>query len=460
MDHDRVEIEPSHDNFRPIPWRFDRRRFLQLTGLAGFGLAAGGGWTVEDDELLKPTDVASKPDTEHAQALAPSTCGNTPFGGPFYHGKPAVSKENDLGPGQGQKVLIDLDRAWAIGQPLIIKFLNGQNDPWIQQVHQRVRELAPTWCDYANLSMQFVNDGPCHLTVNFQPFVDQFGQHSYGLFNCLLGRDCYTFKSQVQSMNLLFTPAMQQWPADFRDAEFHRLILHEFGHALGMIHEHQRPDRPIVWMQSLYSVARDKWGWDEKTVNQQIVSKQQAGNYAGTVFDEKSIMMYEYPIGVAYYQLEGAPPNTPDLSRPFASQSNTKLTALDKVAAAVTYPRPGAPRIGEDALMVGAAPQAGKLTAAGQVAPFTFKTGAAGDYTIAVAGPLPALVGLMKERNGRDSRGSLANILAAAESADPSGATLPAKGLAANTDYFVEVRHLKPMTQPVSGEFTIQLRQG
>jgi len=330
----------------------------------------------------------------------------------------------------------------------------------VRQVHQRVQELAPTWCDYANVTMQFVNDGPCHMTVNFLPFADQFGQHGYGTFNCFLGTDCFKLKTQIQSMNLIFTPAMQQWPADFRDGEFHRLILHEFGHSLGMIHEHQRPDRPIVWVQNLFTHAQTAWGWDENMVRQQIVKVENLGHLAGTAFDKSSIMMYEYPQGVAYYQKEGAPANTPDLSRPFRTESNTKLTALDKVAAAVTYPKPGAPRIGEEALKAGAAARTGKLTAAGQVAPFVFKPTAAGDYTIAVGGSMPTLVGLMKQRNGRDSRGSLANIQSAAEGTSSQGAALTLTNASANTEYFVEVRHAKPMRKPDNGDFTIEVRQG
>jgi hypothetical protein len=402
--------------------------------------------------------LAAPPDQEQSAVteFAPSGCSNSPLGNPIYPERPDISPPNDPGTGDGTKVLLDLDRAWPIGQEIIVKFLNGQNDPWVRHVHQRVQEIAPTWCDYANLTMRFVNDGPCHMTVNFVPS----GQFGYGVFNCWLGTDCFRLKNQVQSMNLIFDPRVQQAPADFRESEFHRLILHEFGHALAMQHEHQRADRPIVWVQRLFDVYQQRYGWGPDMVRQQVVRIENLTHASGTVFDEFSIMMYQYPEGVAFYQKEGAPPNTPDVSRPFVTGNNTKLTALDKVAAAVTYPKPGAPRIGEETLRAGQGARTGRLTAAGQVAPFVFKPTAAGDYTIIVGGPMPALVGLMRERGGRDSRGSLANIQGAAESTDQQGASLTLRNASANTEYFVEVRHAKPMRKPDSGDFTIVVRQG
>ena len=457
---DTSRSNPTSDDFVPASLGLDRRRFLHVAGIAGLGIAAGGRRVRADDEPLKPAEAKPSLQTTVEEVTKPSPCGNSPLGGPFYPAKTDITPPNDLGPGKGTKVLIDLDRAWPTGQPIIVKFLNGQNDPWARQVQQKVREIAPTWCDYANLSMQFVDNGPCHMTVNFQPFSDQFGQHGAGTFNCFLGTDCFKLKNQVQSMNLIFSAAMQQYPADFRESEFQRLVLHEFGHALGMIHEHQRPDRDVVFVQALFSYAQTNWGWNADIVRQQILQKEILKNLVGTVFDEESIMMYEYPQGIAFHQKEGAPPNTPDLSSPFATKRNTKLTALDKVAAAVTYPKPGVALIGEDSLTLGADARAGRLTAAGQVAPFVFNTTAPGGYTVTVGGSMPALVGLMNERGGRDTRGSLANILAAAETTGPEGSVLKAKNLEANRGYFVQVRPLKPMKDPDAGDFTIQVQQG
>jgi hypothetical protein len=74
-------------------------------------------------------------------------------------------------------------------------------------------------------------------------------------------------------------------------------VIHEFCHALGMIHEHQNPyGTEIDWNKpELYQWAQDTQGWDEEQTNTQIIDKYNQNDINGSAFDPCSVMLYFYP---------------------------------------------------------------------------------------------------------------------------------------------------------------------
>ena len=71
-------------------------------------------------------------------------------------------------------------------------------------------------------------------------------------------------------------------------------VLHEFGHALGLIHEHQNPTSEIKWntdyICNYFSGPRNCW--DPKTICTNILDTQYPDSVLYTDFDPFSIMLY------------------------------------------------------------------------------------------------------------------------------------------------------------------------
>ena len=250
-----------------------------------------------------------RPD-RHVAAAPParSYCGNQPTGGPYLPSDPSTVVTDT-------RAMADTIKLWRNGASLQVVFTNATTS-WHQRIIAAVKRLAPTWSEYANLTFDFSKPA-AHIVVNLAP-IPSLGTGE-GSYSCWLGRDCHAYvQRNIPSMNLVF-PAGWERGADpnFVESEFNRVIRHEFGHAIGLIHEHMRPEVELNW--NVPQLMR-RYGWSADMVQQQVVARYN-GPLKGGAFDLNSIMMYEYQPGDATF---------PD-GRPFVTPNNTALTATDKV---------------------------------------------------------------------------------------------------------------------------------
>src|SRR6476660_1865591 len=130
---------------------------------------------------------------------------------------------------EGHKAALLNEYKWPVGSVIKVKFVGGS--PALQA---KVRNVAETWTQpgMANLRFSVVPSGDADVRV---AFVQGNGSWSY------IGTYCKNIPQKQPTMNY-------GWLTDASpDDEIQRVVLHEFGHAIGLIHEHQNPKHAIKW---------------------------------------------------------------------------------------------------------------------------------------------------------------------------------------------------------------------
>lgn len=196
-------------------------------------------------------------------------------------------------------------KQWVNGSTLRIRFLEGTT-------HQKdmVRAIAPQWTQHANLEFVFTDDPTAEIRVSFDP---NDGAWSY------VGLDNKGIPAGSATLNL-------GW-------QDQAVILHEFGHMLGLAHEHQNPDGGIIWNEQV--VIDDLAGppnyWPPEVTRHNVLNKYTVDQIHGTVFDPHSVMLYAFP--------DEWTQNTGPTSE------NPQISAMDRafVASAKMYPGRGNP---------------------------------------------------------------------------------------------------------------------
>ena len=123
----------------------------------------------------------------------------------------------------GERAIAPIGKTWMNGSTLHVRFMGGSSTE--QDV---AREQADWWAQVANLKFDF-NDAPnAEIRITFD---GQDGAWSY------IGTDCRSIPLNEATMNLGFLDG--------------GTAAHEFGHAIGLAHEHQNPAGGIQWNEEV-----------------------------------------------------------------------------------------------------------------------------------------------------------------------------------------------------------------
>ncbi|SDG81986.1 Astacin (Peptidase family M12A) [Pseudonocardia oroxyli] len=100
------------------------------------------------------------------------------------------------------------------------------------------------------------------------------------------------------------TLCLSELPSAISSSRVDRLARHEFGHALGLIHEHSSPAAGIRWdRETVYAaLAQPPNSWTREQVDHNVFQVYDRTTTNFTEFDPESVMLYAFP---AEWTLDG-----------------------------------------------------------------------------------------------------------------------------------------------------------
>lgn len=290
-------------------------------------------------------------------------------------------------------------KLWDNGRRIRVLFLDGDTS-----VRTKVAQIAKEWEQVTNLRLDFVTSGASELRISF---LDK------GFSWSTVGTDALTVPRTEATMNYGWLEPNTSL------REYQRVVRHEFGHALGMIHEHQNPAANIPWDKPKVYAYYAQQGWSTADVDRNIFQVYDEDATQFTAHDPTSIMQYAVPDSLTIGS--------------YAIGWNTELSPTDRTFMRQQYPpaSPGTVELTTDGTRVAA-----DLSVGAEVDTYHFTVTEAATYIITTTGSTDTFLTL---HGPTDSGAVLAFD-------DDRGAGLNARIVRKlwPADYWLTVRHKHP----------------
>lgn len=190
-----------------------------------------------------------------------------------------IEKPLQAGSARSARMVAAPNSFWPNGSTLTIAFTPEPSAP----IREKIIAIASEWLPHINLHFNFV-EGPA-ADIRIEVDANLRGGQSE------IGNAARDVPPAEPTMSLgLGEHSSEQ--------EFRVLVLHEFGHALGALHEHQHPDADIPWDRSaLLANMMLAEGMTEEIANLiidiQFTTLSKPNEVISNAYDRDSIMHYD-----------------------------------------------------------------------------------------------------------------------------------------------------------------------
>lgn len=191
---------------------------------------------------------------------------------------------------------------WEPGRTLYIRFLNGSS-----ALQSKILSVAKEWLQHANIKFELRRQGESHIRIDL---------NRKGYISSVIGVQANTVP-QDEANVLIDTSSFSS------EKNIRAIVLHTFGHILGLQHEIILPSHGRKWNSNSVIKYFTRFGWNENRITGDFFDKYSIPSANNIVSDSSSVM--HVPVPALW---------TGERKRNW----NTRLSAQDKTLIKAIYP--------------------------------------------------------------------------------------------------------------------------